>query len=366
MTQGSDERVAGSRVQRRTRQHRRRRGEALVTAVVVLAAGSYAWSQARNASLAPPSSTPPPSSAGPGLPSQFLAVSVQGAAQPFLAVVGTGSGGRRPAAVTVPINLTLVVPGSGELTAKAVSQLPAAYMRLALSNLVGNWSIHYVVTDLDLLSALVDRIGGLNANLPQIIVLDSGGVGPGPVTLDGAQVRAMLSLPDARAQIAWNAVLTALLTHPPTLDRKDVDQADSLSSVQQMLDQAAGAAVLAMPTSVVGGATTVASLADLDTLMNRNFGTKPPTPVIVQNGSGFAGVGQQVADLLVPAGFRVVVSENATTFNHAHTAVIANGSGNVSVAKSVRRALGVGRIRFSRVPSGVGDVTVVVGKDFKA
>jgi hypothetical protein len=299
--------------------------------------------------------------------SQFLAISVQGAAQPLMAVIGTGSGQRKPAAVAVPINLTLVVPGSGELTAKDVSQLPASSMRLALSNLVGNWSIHYMVTDLDLLSALVDRIGGLNANLSQIVVLPTGGLGPGPVTLDGAQVRAMLSLPGTEVQGAWGAVLTALLAHPPTLVRKDVDQVDSLSSVQQLLDQAAGAQVLAMPTTVVGGSsTTVASLPDLDTLMNQTFGTKAPAPVIVQNGSGFAGVGETVADLLVPAGFRVVVSENANTFNHSHTTIIANGSDMVVMARGVRGALGVGRVRLSRVPSGVGDVTIVVGKDFKA
>jgi hypothetical protein len=187
------------------------------------------------------------------------------------------------------------------------------------------------------------------------------------VTLDGAQVRAMLSLPGTEVQGAWGAVLTALLAHPPTLVRKDVDQVDSLSSVQQLLDQAAGAQVLAMPTTVVGGSsTTVASLPDLDTLMNQTFGTKAPAPVIVQNGSGFAGVGETVADLLVPAGFRVVVSENANTFNHSHTTIIANGSDMVVMARGVRGALGVGRVRLSRVPSGVGDVTIVVGKDFKA
>jgi LytR cell envelope-related transcriptional attenuator len=338
-----------------------------LTVVVVLAAGTYAWSQAKNASLAPPTPSPSPTSTVPVVPAQFLAISVQGAAQPLLAVIGTGSGGRKPSAVAIPINLTLVVPGSGELTAKAVSQLPASSMRLALSNLVGAWSIHYVVTDLDLLATLVDRIGGLNANLSQIVVLPSGGLGPGPVTLDGAQVRAMLSLPGADVQGAWSAVLTALLAHPPTLVRKDVDQSDSLISVQQLLDQAAGAGVLAMPTTVVGGgSTTVASLPDLDTLMSKSFGTTAPTPVIVQNGSGFAGVGETVADLLVPAGFRVVVSENATTFNHPHTTIIANGKDKVEAARAVKRALGVGRVRLSRVPSGVGDVTIVVGKDFKA
>jgi hypothetical protein len=59
-----------------------------------------------------------------------------------------------------------------------------------------------------------------------------------------------------------------------------------------------------------------------------------------------------------------VISGNAASFNHATTEITANGAKNVGVARRLRKVLGVGRVTFSRVPSDVGDITVVVGKDF--
>jgi hypothetical protein len=358
--------VRPSRVERGIRAHRRRRGEALVTVLVVLSVGSYAWVQAKHYSVEAPTSsasTSSPSSPGAG-PSRFLAVSVAGSAQPLLAMVGV-SGSGQPTAVSVPMGLTMVVPGAGEMLAKDVSHLSGPGMRLALSNLVGVWADHWLVTDLDRLAAFVDRTGGLNANLTQIFVIPTGGLGPGPTTLDGAQVRALLSTQGTEAEAAWGAVLTALLEHPPNLQRSDVAGTDDLSAAQGDLDDAAGATVIPIPTATVAGSTTVAAQPDLDELMTKTFGTRPPVSVIVQNGSGFAGVGALVAQKILPAGFRVVMSENASTFDHPVTTIVANGVDNVPASRRLRRALGVGLIRLSRVPSGIGDITVVVGKDFK-
>jgi hypothetical protein len=266
----------------------------------------------------------------------------------------------------VPMGLTMVVPGAGEVQAKDVSHLPGPNMALALSNLVGAWADHWLVIDLDRLAAFVDRTGGLSANLTHIFVIDTGGLGPGPTTLDGAQVRALLSTQGEEAEAAWGAVLTALLAHPPTFERDDVGGTDDLSAAQETLDSAAGGAVIPIPTATVAGSTLVAAQPDLDELMTKTFGIAAPVSVIVQNGSGYAGVGALVARKILPAGFRVVISENASNFNHAVTTVVANGVDNVTAARRLRRALGVGVIRLSRVPSGIGDITVVVGKDFKA
>jgi hypothetical protein len=360
--------VRASRVERRVRAHRRRRGEALVTVLVVLSVGSYAWVQAKNYSVgAPkPSSSASPSNASlGGGPPQFLALSVTGSAQPLLAMVGV-SGSGQPTALSVPMGLTMVVPGAGEMQAKDVGHLAGPSMRLALSNLVGAWADHWLVTDLDRLATLIDRTGGLNANLTQIFVIDTGGLGPGPTTLDGAQVRALLSTQGTEAQAAWGAVLTALLQHPPTLERNDVAGTDSFSAAQRALGRATGAGVIAIPTAIVASSAIVAAQPDLDALMTKTFGTVAPVSVILQNGSGFAGVGALVSRRILPAGFRVVVSGNASTFDHAKTTIVANGVANVKASKRLRRALGVGLIRLSRVTSGIGDITVVVGKDFKA
>jgi hypothetical protein len=211
------------------------------TVLVVLAVGSYAWVQAKNYSVAEPtpSSSASRSSPSPSGPPRFLALSVEGSAQPLLAMVGV-SGSGHPTAVSVPMGLTMVVPGAGEMQAKDVSHLPGPNMRLALSNLVGVWADHWLVTDLDRLATFVDRIGGLNANLTQIFVIDTGGLGPGATTLDGAQVRALLSTQGSEAEAAWGAVLTALLAHPPTFERNDLAGTDDLNAAQEAVSKAAG------------------------------------------------------------------------------------------------------------------------------
>ena len=86
----------------------------------------------------------------------------------------------------------------------------------------------------------------------------------------------------------------------------------------------------------------------------------------MQNGNGAPGVGEQVARKIIPAGFRVVISQNAQSFDIPSTDIFANGKQNVGDAQRAREALGVGQVLASSVPSGVGDITIVVGKDFTA
>ena len=105
----------------------------------------------------------------------------------------------------------------------------------------------------------------------------------------------------------------------------------------------------------------------LDDLMGEDFGVAhTPVPVLVQNGTGEPGLAADVARLLVPEGFRVVLSGNASTFDYRETQVVASGDDHVAEAQRARRALGVGVLAVTQVPSGVADVTIVIGKDFKA
>jgi len=87
----------------------------------------------------------------------------------------------------------------------------------------------------------------------------------------------------------------------------------------------------------------------------------------VQNGSGEPGVGEAVAERIIPAGYRVVLSQNAPQgFHVPRTDIMANGPDHEAEARAVQEALGVGRVRVAAVPSNVGDITIVVGKDFTA
>ena len=217
------------------------------------------------------------------------------------------------------------------------------------------------------MAVMVDAAGGLSSDLSQGFVLPTAVVGPGAVTLTGGQVKEMLvSTKGSEAPAAWRAVLGAWLADPPALARTDVDQTDDLRGAGAVLEEARGAPVLDVPTKTVAGTAAVVDQPAFDTLVTKTFGTTEPVPVIVQNGSGRPGIGEAVARRILPAGFRVVISENASTFGVAVTTITANGRKHVAQARSLRRNLGVGRVRLSRVPSGVGDITVVVGEDFRA
>ena len=48
------------------------------------------------------------------------------------------------------------------------------------------------------------------------------------------------------------------------------------------------------------------------------------------------------------------------------TQIVALGEEHLGDARRLRAALGVGRIAVSQVASGIGDVQIIVGKDFTA
>ncbi len=90
--------------------------------------------------------------------------------------------------------------------------------------------------------------------------------------------------------------------------------------------------------------------------------------VLVLNGVGTPGLGEQVRAKLVPAGFVYVGSRNAESFNQCCTQVLvkdATAEGGALGAK-VAKALGVpaSSVRSSDQIGTIADVVVIVGKDF--
>jgi hypothetical protein len=86
-------------------------------------------------------------------------------------------------------------------------------------------------------------------------------------------------------------------------------------------------------------------------------------PVIVLNGNGVPGIGELVAERILPGGFRIAVSDNASSFDHDETLVVVGSPNDVGLGQRVRDLLGVGSVSVS-VGSGIAPVTVVVGRDF--
>ena len=55
--------------------------------------------------------------------------------------------------------------------------------------------------------------------------------------------------------------------------------------------------------------------------------TRTPVPVLVQNGGRNRGVGEAVGRLIIRRGFRIMLSQNAETFDHGETEIVALGRG---------------------------------------
>jgi hypothetical protein len=87
----------------------------------------------------------------------------------------------------------------------------------------------------------------------------------------------------------------------------------------------------------------------------------------ILNGNGRAGIGADVASLLVPLGHTVAITRNAEDFDNATTRVLLYGDDDelLRAAQEIVDALGVGRIEISDVSSSVVDITVLVGADFR-
>jgi hypothetical protein len=356
--------VTPGRAGRRSRERRSRRLEIVVTALVVGVGLFIAIGEAAHPGRYAPAAIAT-GSAGPEHAADLVALSVTGTDHPLLAVVGAGHG-HEPTFLTVPTSATLVVPGQAETTAGELSLLPAETVQVGLSNAIGGWVDHVATMTPDGLASVVDRAGGITVSVIGSYDLDGRTVGPGEARLDGDEVATLLERHGKDALSRWQAVLTGLLAQRISLQEADLAEVDDLRAVNDVLREAVGAEQLRFPTKRLGFGLVVPRYDTLDPLVEEVFGFSPPIPTIVENGSGRPGVGEPVARRLLPLGFRVVLSRNAESFDHEVTQILAVQKGHVDDAQRVRRALGVGRVRLTRVPSGIGDVVIVVGKDFQA
>jgi len=359
-----DGRIQPSRAERTEASIRRRRmyGIAALLVIALIGVGATQLGGGNGAAADSPSASgaSPSTSAA----SQLVAFSVTGAPNALLAVVGTG-GGLPPAGLVLPPGMTVVVPGQGETVTEGVQALPGESMRIGVSNALGAWTDHFAVMNLDGFGRTIDRAGGLSVNLPDAYPLGATVLGPGKTHMTGDQVVTFLYQKAKDTDLRWASVLEAFLNAAPTIASDDLLDSDDPAAAAGVLQGASGAQVQVAPTSVVGGTALVPKTPDFDELVGLLFGTPAPIRTLVQNGSGRPSVGEAVARDLLPAGFRIVLSENAGTFGHAVTTITATGDAHLDDANAAKQALGVGEVRVTRVPSGLADVTIVVGRDFK-
>ncbi|MEX2275142.1 MAG: LCP family protein [Actinomycetota bacterium] len=338
------------------RARRRKRVGALVVIGSLLVVALGVWGFLRRDSG-------PPDQAAPGAISPtVLAIAVQGL-RPLTAIVSVG-GPSAPTAVSVPEDVVFVVPGQGELTAADAARLPGGAFRTGVSNMLGTWADHYAVFDRDSLTALVERSGGIEVSLSDVFETETGPIGPGTVTMTGQQVNDYLGVEGSDLDLHWDIVLQGLFAEELLLLPTDLLDSDDPLAVSRILQAAQGAGVTALPVNVLQSLTTPDYPA-IHQLVGDVFGRPGPAPipVIVTNGSGEPGVGQAVAARIIPAGFRVVISDNAEEFGRKTTQIQADGESAIPLANEVLEALGVGQVVIQEVPSGLAELTILVGKD---
>lgn len=270
-------------------------------------------------------------------------------AEPLAAIVG-GTGFGQTGAIVLPPRAVVTIPGQGEATMGAALDLPPDQASMAAGNLLGVWVEYHAVIDDRTLASLAE---------------EAGGVAVGDQTLDGDEVLALLAQPGPEGVAGLQLVIEALFAADVGWGAADLGESDDERAVARALNSAAGSRAVVLEVDEVASDVFVASPDQVVEALVEAFGgpADAAIPVIVLNGNGVPGIGELVAERILPAGFRVAISENAATFDHRETLVVVGSSDDVALAERVRDLLGVGSVSVS-VGSGIAPVTVVIGKDF--
>lgn len=276
----------------------------------------------------------------------------EGETGPAVAVL-TAGGGEEPIALAIPGNLTVSIPGHGLGTVDdAAVSGDVTVLAATVENVLGvqvdeAWGI-----PMEQLGSLVDDLGSIEVE---------------GRPLEGSAVVDYLREPAASAAdervIRWQAVLAGLLAalneHPSAAAGVPADVRPALV--------AGPVEILSVPVEPVGAGLVRLDEAGLARIVAMHLvptGGEEKARLVVLNGNGRPGVGQRVARLLVPEGFRLVSSQNAARFDHRETMIIASSNEDLAAARKARRLLGVGQVLLGNEASGIADVTVVVGRDF--
>ena len=300
----------------------------------------FRWSSSPRATRVAPWSRRP---RGPSL----TYVMINNELGPLSAVIGT-AGGAAPGALVIPGEISVTIPGKGGDDGRGGRPADPAGRddRRQRARLLGR-------------PLRRDRpapaVGG---DRPR------GGIDVAGTTRTGAEVVALLEEPGAGRTETFRQVLDGVSApirtgSPKTSSRRtrrwmsSSPYRRSSASVQILSVEEVADGVFTSSPSAVAGSFAAA------------FGVPEPeiVPVIVLNGSGVPGVGELVAEQIVPGGFRIVVSENASNFDHVETLVVVGSADDVALGDRVRDLLGAGGVSVS-VSSGIAPVTIVVGKDF--
>ena len=373
-----------ARSQRRTEARRRIAVAIVVALLIVLVAVVSAWWLGNRESddpLTPPTVEVPDQ----GVSTIVAIVDEDGRVRSLTLLAASDDFGER--AILFHPSLLTTLPGFGEnLLSNAARFEGSDLVGTSISNLLG---IRIDEVVLLTTTQLADAVtAALIVDLPEPLVIADGTAqvvvaGTGPVGRDGPMVARLLSdkgLGDEldllqRQGAVWEALLAAVAEDQGLLEMLLASSGTAARTA--LLGVATGDALL-----TIVPATRIEPSGDeeryqLDgddaaafTTLHLPFlqlAEEPRIRVEVLNGNGLIGTTRPVAALLVDAGFRIVVTDNADRSDYPMTLVIAQGRAFQEAALSARETIGLGEVSVEiRQPSGVVDLTIIVGEDLPA
>lgn len=273
-------------------------------------------------------------------------------------VVVLASGAKQPVALAVPAEVTINVPGQGIGTVgEAAAGGDVGLVGVALENLLG------VRLDASVDSTTAELQGAVDA-LGTVEVADQ------PLT--GAQAVQYLTtlepgaLPDERF-LRWqdflDGMLQGLAANPGAVAGfPEVLRPVLAAGTPEPTD------LYGLPVVDLGAGLLRPDQKAMTRLVDEHF-VRPAADdvrIVVLNGVGVPGIGEEVARILVPEGYRLMSTGNANTFDLKETKIISSSEGDLPAAERARALLGVGRVFLGFQPAGLADIWIVVGPDFVA
>lgn len=286
--------------------------------------------------------------------------------------------------VMIPQTLLVQVPGFGEFSmAESLAFGGPALARLALANEMGIRIDDLVAVPTGGLTALAED---LVVDVPvELFVEEPDGsrrlIASGTQRLSIDLVELLLVEQGTgdqfdwlrRQEAVWEGIGALVVEDPGAAVRLMATAADPTGSAGLLTAIAADPLIGTPPLDRVamGGSREALVLATdrIDGYLEEHLGhlhlregRRPRVEIL--NGNGMAGSTLQAAEALIAEGFYVFRSGNADRFDYAASQVIAQGEDAVEAAREVGAILGVADLLLeARAPSGVVDVSIIVGTD---
>ncbi|MFN8037223.1 MAG: LCP family protein [Acidimicrobiia bacterium] len=371
------------------RRQRRRQWRALLLAVVLVAALSVGGPALRR--HLSDESTPAKRATAPAQPAVVkqppakttLVVHVGPDGRADLAMVtGTDRHGTTPTLLLMPTGSQVQTPSLGLQTIADLPRLgDAALTTTTVENLLGiGIGKTIVLNDLSLLAAATPA-GSLPVTFAQPIhVQDGAGVFAYPAgqqqlaPTDVARLVGRLETSDELGHLknlqtvfaSWFAAL-----HDAGVRDRTAAAVPGFDRVVDVVRADPKVLTLPVQAAATGGGSELFRVdrAELSDIMTTNFadallagGNRPRVQLL--NGTGAVGLAQEIAGCIVPAGFRVSLTDNVRGFGVKTSAVIAQEAADLPAARRLAKLLHIGPARRASKASGLVDVAVVVGADF--